>query len=170
MEKTDIKVFMRDLETLPTPLERALRVDIAVERAIRGRFGVEEYFMERIVRNFIRKPIKGEITARKLKWRGISAARYGGRLVGVFERDDIVLLDGRRLTDVGTLNHIERLDLFKALNTFMAVEMMQALPDGSYREACLRLYATGKGAKEQILKRANRLGIYTEKKTPASHL
>lgn len=54
-----------------------------------------EESIERILRNKIDKPIKGEITIGKLRWRGIkNLAFYKDEFIGVIQRDKVIGVDG----------------------------------------------------------------------------
>lgn len=61
---------------------------------------VNEAF-EKIVRNYVTPPIKGEITKGKVRWRGLQMVwqRTGGfdAFVGIRQRDVLILPDGKKI-------------------------------------------------------------------------
>jgi len=66
----------------------------AIGTMIKKRLEYENYMVEKILRNYVTPPVKGEITKGKIRWRGLSIARYNGNLVGVIQRNELITADG----------------------------------------------------------------------------
>ena len=66
----------------------------AVGTMIKKHIDYENYLLEKILRNYVTPPVKGEITKGKLRWRGLSVARYNGNIVGVIQRNVLITADG----------------------------------------------------------------------------
>ena len=99
---------------LPDNIYPSKYLMLAIATMEKKRLDFENDMLDKILRNFVTPPIKGEITKGKVKWRGLCIARYKGNLIGIIQRDKLITADGIKVPFVNGV--LQDLSVLKTWN------------------------------------------------------